>query len=77
MTAEERAFPSQTEVHPTGRLEEALHPGMTLRDYFAASALTGFLSAPGADMNAGRSNPKCAAAWAYEQADAMMEARKK
>ena len=46
-------------------------PGMSLRDYFAAHALTGILAAPGALPNKVK-----VAVWAYEYADAMLEARK-
>lgn len=52
---------------------ECLSLGMTLRDYFAAMALSHvFTQTDGADNHADR-----AAAWAYTLADAMMEARKK
>ena len=43
--------------------------GMTLRDYFAAKAITGTLPGDKADE-------KILAQWAYRMADAMMEARK-
>jgi hypothetical protein len=46
-------------------------PGMTLRDYFAAQAMNGYLQA----RNDCSSNPDKCAAWAYEQADAMLKAR--
>lgn len=43
--------------------------GMTLRDYFAAQAMTAFICA---------NEPQGAIpGWAYEMADAMLEARKK
>lgn len=44
--------------------------GMSLRDYFAAQALAGFMSIPGG------SDPKIDAAYAYRIADAMLAARK-
>ena len=63
------AFPL---VEPAGEMC-SVSPGMSLRDYFAAKA-----------MQAAATNPVGAegftfeerAAWAYAQADAMMEARK-
>lgn len=45
------------------------HGGMTLRDYFAAQALNGFMSIPGGG------DPKTDAAYAYRIADAMLAAR--
>jgi hypothetical protein len=52
--------------------------GMTLRDYFAAKALTGLLSYPG-DAQRGsyhnNSSPEYVALDAYEYADAMLRAR--
>lgn len=47
------------------------YEGMTLRDYFAAKAMQGFLSCPGM-----RASVKYYAEKAYKQADAMLEARK-
>ena len=46
--------------------------GMTLRDYFAAKALLSYWSDPDVVGNL-----DTAAAWAYDMADAMLEARKK
>ena len=47
----------------------AASPGMTLRDYFAAQAMTALICA---------NEPQGAIpGWAYEMADAMLEARKK
>lgn len=43
--------------------------GMTLRDYFAAAALTGLVE------QAGVLHDKELAKWAYEFADAMLKAR--
>ena len=57
------AFPIEL-TSPHGGTESYL--GMTLRDYFAGQVLAG-----GIHMN-----PKDAAHWAYEVADAMLEARK-
>ena len=53
--------------------------GMSLRDWFAGQALSGILSST--DNESGRSAFTTTPAWiaekAYEQADAMLEARKK
>jgi hypothetical protein len=55
--------------HPEGN--SADHPGMSLRDYFAAKAMPGILVAPWAeDWTFGR----CAEA-AFKVADAMLKAR--
>lgn len=43
--------------------------GMSLRDYFAAAALTGYLARGG--------NPENCAGWAYNFADAMLAERDK
>jgi len=45
-------------------------PGMTLRDWFAAQALTGYLANCGEDPS-----PLRCAAFAYELADAMLAVR--
>jgi hypothetical protein len=52
----------------------AMHEGMTLRDYFAAKAMQGFVSDPDwrVDMM-----PEETARAAYHQADAMLKAREK
>ena len=60
------AFPSH------GSMGEVSHEGMTLRDYFAAKAMQGFM--------ANKSNPmhyhgEEDGQWAYMIADAMLKAR--
>ena len=45
--------------------------GMSIRDYFAAAALTGMLAGGGGQLTL-----KGAAKFSYELADAMLEARK-
>jgi hypothetical protein len=47
---------------------------MTLRDYFAAKAMAAMLSIKEVHYEKSESD---IATWAYEQADAMLEARKK
>lgn len=48
--------------------------GMSLRDYFAAKAMAAMLSIETVHFNNGESK---IAAWAYEQADAMLAERNK
>lgn len=48
--------------------------GMSLRDYFAARAMAAMLSIEDVHLNYGESQ---LARWSYEQADAMLEERKK
>lgn len=50
--------------------------GMSLRDYFAGQALIGMLSQPADAQNVNvYDNPKHAASWSYELADAMLAQR--
>ena len=53
----------------------AMHEGMTLRDYFAAKALQGFLSDPEPFDDVGEGLPMAYAKEAYIYADAMLKAR--
>ena len=57
---------------PTGR-NDSLH-GMSLRDYFAAKALSGMLADPNVTCD-GADNQTWVAEHAYELADAMLAAR--
>ena len=50
-------------------LNPSRNQGMTLRDYFAAAALTGMRAHPANER------PEHASKWAYEVADAMLIAR--
>lgn len=50
---------------------------ITLRDLFAAAALTSYLSAPGEVGESARTSPAHVAEWAYQNADAMLRARAK
>jgi len=50
---------------------QRLDTGMTLRDYFAAAALTGFATNSGTGMS-----DRELAKWSYSIADAMIKARK-
>jgi len=64
------AFPMHHSVFPSGNIEYG-SPGMSLRDYFAAAALTGMLS----DPDAWKVDWKDRAEEAYEAAYAMLVAR--
>ena len=50
------------------------HPGMSLRDWFAAAALSGIIACH-ADSDERLPDEKKAAKWAFEYADAMIAAR--
>jgi len=50
-------------------------PGMSLRDYFAAAALQGLMASPREWVD--EITGERIAAWAYEQADAMIAARER
>jgi len=73
------AFPQKTPVmveskQAPGALEQVgthHHTGITIRDYFAAAALTGYLS-----DSESVGSPKDIAGKCYVYADAMLEARK-
>lgn len=62
------AFPQERTL-PCGSHEEC--EGMTLRDYFAAKAMQAYLTAPDTGFGFGELSRA-----AYEQADAMLKARK-
>lgn len=66
-----RAFPV-TDLHmPNGQVQVGTN-GMSLRDYFAAAALTGMMANPGFNGSTLRD----LSAFSYDQADAMLAARK-
>ena len=53
-------------------------PDITLRDYFAAKALQGFLTREDAfNFEMYKQDPWRVAVWSYEAADAMIKAREK
>jgi hypothetical protein len=60
------AFPSH------GSMGEVAHEGMTLRDYFAAKAMQGFMASPLLKVELGE---YATALNAYKVADAMLKAR--
>ncbi len=53
------------------------HQGMSLRDWFAGQALAGLIANPNRDATRGKKGVEPIAQYAYEYADAMLEARKK
>ena len=56
------------------------HNGMTLRDYFAVKAMSSIMGGSWIDfqirLRTGENIAQCTARYAYEYADAMLEARK-
>lgn len=68
-----RAFPSTRESRVEGLLVKTHFPGMTLRDYFAASALQGEIGYSGVEGVV----PELTASRCYEMADAMIAEREK
>ncbi len=72
----EPAFPCTGEVIAFKQGEPCF--GMSMRDYFAAQALAGWLSSFGEDMPhpADQNREHATAEQAYKMADAMIEARK-
>jgi len=67
------AFPSEQGFDPDGKWNQSYDPGMTLRDYFAGQALTGFASSMG---DVAVPYWELMARDAYAVADAMLAARK-
>ena len=66
------AFPFEFRSPNTG---QEVYPGMTLRDYFAAQALNGYLAGRNSTHVSSRCNDVADACYAY--ADAMLAAREK
>ena len=66
VTGSDNAFP----CHPEARNRE---DGMTLRDYFAATALQGLLACPSLTPQP-ESMDSYLSKWAYKYADAMLKA---
>ncbi len=69
------AFPSLHWVAPKGHSANENPQGMTLRDYFAAKAMQGLVTASHNDGGCVKCDDKYIAPLAYEIADEMMEAR--
>lgn len=71
------AFPVAANLqadNPDSYWSQHPEPGMTLRDYFAATALTGIIASH-TDSEICLPKEDKAAKWAYEYADAMLAAR--
>jgi hypothetical protein len=68
------AFPAGTGWNSNGEWVGGDSDGMTLRDYFAAKAMQGLVHH--FDFGTFRDDPKRLAMWAYDAADAMLDARK-
>lgn len=66
-----QAYPGEQGHTPDGNWNQTFDPGMSLRDYFAAAALTGLLAGRG-DEDIRSDDWSCAA---YVYADAMLTAR--
>jgi hypothetical protein len=67
-----RAFPWCGDLNET----PSINLGLTARDYFAAKALAALINHPNKDgENCGGKAVSKLAKWAYEYADAMIEAR--
>jgi hypothetical protein len=66
------AFARPASIDPEYDARVPSQEGMTLRDYFAAKAMQGFIS--NTDL-VHMYNPENMAKWAYERADAMLKAR--
>lgn len=70
---QQHAFPSTEPCEPPEISGYMAHKGMTLRDYFAAKALSGFCANPSEETCA--LDKDKVSLWAYEHADAMLKAR--
>lgn len=69
------AFPGVEKTEYPSCVIETPYPGMTLRDYFAAKAMAGLLTARHPD-HFGQDGAEVLANDSYAIADAMLEARK-
>jgi hypothetical protein len=70
------AFPDPGRAQSAKQREVLTDTGMTLRDYFAAAALQGFIACH-SGMDVCTPDPQQAAGRAYEYADAMLAERAK
>lgn len=71
------AFPGFNIIGSYGDYSQSPYDGMTLRDYFAAKAISGLIAAHTELIgHGGRIDPRASAQYSYELADAMIEARK-
>jgi hypothetical protein len=70
------AFPSLPIVQEFEGKRLTMTEGLTMRDYFAAKAMQGWLSTYPTDHAADEVSEETIAEFAYRMADAMMDARK-
>lgn len=72
-----RAFPSGlTQADETGDSFTPYHPGVSVRDYFIAAALSGICGhTTGPAKRDGETGPRAHARWAVQVADAVMQER--
>lgn len=73
------AFPCEQHETQEGNWNQTFEPGMTLRDYFAAAALQGWLASYGDEVShpVSQGYANMVAAQAYAMADEMMKEREK
>lgn len=69
------AFPAHGPFEPGIANTSYSYPGMTLRDYFAAKALSGLLAFSGDGLTAAKGSPLQLAEASYKFADAMLAER--
>lgn len=72
------AFPDPGRAQSQKQRELLGNQGMSLRDYFAATAMQGMLAYPGCEQRGSHHNnntPSGVAAMAYRYADAMLKVR--
>ena len=74
-----KAFPNTTvkATEPPGTHKKILDPGMDLRDYFAAKAMQGIVSALTTPTGLSNADESGVSKAAYKVADAMIEARRR
>ena len=70
------AFPAEEDTEYPSSVVTTKHQGMTLRDYFAAKTMQGWLSTDSVDIDCHVRVKAAVAKFSYEMADAMLEARK-
>lgn len=70
-----KAFPIPSYVNSSGETHDVKNQGMDLRDYFAAQAMVGILTMLRGGNEGLITVQESTSKYAYEWADAMMEAR--
>ena len=71
------AFPRSESLYPDGRVSDYGHVGMTLRDYFAAKAMQGWIATYSENIGCDLAvqGVDAVSQFAYAVADAMLKAR--